>query len=70
MDAACVSILEKLLVEDAIFAEVLPEIQEDAFSLLLQVDLVATDSVGSVVDCKRYHLAPLLHCPRQFPRCR
>lgn len=58
MDAAGVSVLEKLLVEDAIFAEVLPEIQEDAASILLQVDLVSTYAVGSVVDCKRYRRSP------------
>ena len=52
MDAAGVSIFKELLVEDGIFAEVFPEIQEDAFAALFKVDLVTTDAIGSIVDCE------------------
>ena len=52
MDAAGVPVFQELLVEDAVFAEVLPKVQEDAFAALFKVDLVSTDSVGSIVDCE------------------
>jgi len=60
VDASCVSILEELFVEEAVLAEVLAEIQEYAFSLLLQVDLVASDAVGPVVDRERCDFGCLL----------
>jgi hypothetical protein len=53
VDAAGVPVLEEFLIEEAVLAEVLAEIQEYAFSLLLQVDLVASDAVGPVVDRER-----------------
>jgi hypothetical protein len=52
MYAAGVPVFQELLVKDAIFAEVLPEVQEDAFAALLQVDLVSTDAIGSIVNCE------------------
>ena len=62
MDASSVSILEELLIKEAVFAEVLAEIEEYAFSLLFQVDLIAADAVSPVVDCERCDLGlpPLL----------
>jgi hypothetical protein len=52
MDAACVAVFQELLVEDAVFAEVLPKVQEDAFAALFKVDFVATDAIGSIVNCE------------------
>jgi len=52
MDAAGVSVFQELLVEDSVFAKVLPEVQEDTFAALFKVDLVATDAIGSIVDCE------------------
>lgn len=46
MDAAGVAVLEELLIKEAVLAEVLAEIEEYAFSLLLQVDLMAADAVS------------------------
>jgi len=53
VNAAGVPILEELLIEEAVLAEVLAEIKEYALALLFQVDLVAADAVGPVVDCER-----------------
>ena len=61
MDASGVPVFEELFVEEAVLAEVLAEIQEYAFSLLLQVDLVASDAVGPVVDRERCDFRSLLH---------
>ncbi len=58
MNAAGVSILEELLVEDAVFAEVLPEIQEDAVAFFFQVDFIPADAVGPIVDCERCRRSP------------
>jgi hypothetical protein len=62
MDAAGVAVLEELLIKETILAEVLAEIEEYAFSLLLQVDLIAADAVSPVVNCERcdFVLPPLL----------
>ena len=60
MDASSVSILEELLIKEAVLAEVLAEIKEYAFSLLFQVDLVAADAVGPVVDRERCYSGFLL----------
>jgi hypothetical protein len=51
--AAGVPVLEELLIEEALLAEILAEIQEYAFSLFFQVDLVAAYAVGPVVDRER-----------------
>lgn len=51
---------QELLVEGAVSAEVLPEVQEYAFSVLLKIDLVSSDAMGSVVDRERYQIASLL----------
>jgi len=53
VDASGVPVFEELLIEEAVLAEVLAEIKEYAYSLLLQVDLVAADAVGPVVDRER-----------------
>lgn len=55
VDASGVPALEELLVEYAVFAEVLPEAQEDASAVLLKVYLVAAYAIRSVIDCERYH---------------
>jgi len=62
MDAAGIPILEELLIKEAVFAEVLAEIEEYAFSLLFQVDLIAADAVSPVINCERcdISLPPLL----------
>lgn len=62
MDAAGVAVLEELLIKETILAEVFAEIEEYAFSLLLQVDLIAADAVSPVVNCERcdFVLPPLL----------
>jgi len=60
MDAAGIPVLEELLIKEAVFAEVLAEIEEYPFSLLLQVDLVAADAVGPVVDRERCYSGFLL----------
>jgi len=60
MDASSVSILEELLIKEAVLAEVLAEIEEYAFSLLFQVDLIAADAVGPVVDRERCYSGFLL----------
>jgi hypothetical protein len=52
VNAAGVPILEELLIEEAVLAEVLAEIKEYALPLFFQVDLVAADAVGPVVDCE------------------
>jgi hypothetical protein len=52
MDAASVQVFQELLIEDSVFAKVLPEVQEDAFAALFKVDLVATDAIGSIVNCE------------------
>ena len=52
MDAAGVAVLEKFLVEDPVFAEVLAEVQEDAVTVLFQIEFVSTDAIGSIVDCE------------------
>jgi hypothetical protein len=59
--AAGVPVLEELLIEVAVLAEVLAEIEEYAFSLFFQVDLVAAYAVGPVVDRERsdFSLPPL-----------
>jgi len=44
--------LRKLLGEDSVFAEVLAEVQEDAVTVLFQVEFVSTDAICSVVDGK------------------
>ena len=49
MYAAGVTVLEELLIEEAVLTEVLAEIEEYAFSLFFQVDLVAAYAVGPVV---------------------
>lgn len=61
MDPAGVPAPEELLVEGAVFAEVLAEVEEYSPSALLKVDLVPSDARGSVVDRERYQIAsPLL----------
>lgn len=60
MDAARVPVLEEFLIEEAVLAEVLAEIEKDAFPFLLQVDLVAADAVGPVIDCERCDSGSLL----------
>jgi hypothetical protein len=67
VNAAGVPVLEKFLIEEAVLAEVLAEIQEYAFSLLLQVDLVASDAVGPVVDRERCDSGCLLRCCYWMP---
>jgi hypothetical protein len=60
MDAAGVPVFQELLVEDAVFAEVPPEIQEDAFAAIFKVDLISTDAIGSIVNCERCRSFSLL----------
>ena len=50
MDASRIPILQEFFIEEAIFAEVLTEIQEDAFALVLQIKLVASYAIGSIID--------------------
>ena len=67
MDAAGVPVFEELFVEEAVLAEVFAEIQEYAFSLLFQVDLVASDAVGPVVDREGCDSGCLLRCCYWMP---
>ena len=66
MDAAGIPILEELLIEEAVLAEVLAEIEEYAFSLLFQVDLIAADAVSPVVNCERCDIS---HPPLLIKQC-
>ena len=67
MNAADVPVFEEFLIKEAVLAEVLAEIQEYAFSLLFQVDLVASDAVGPVVDRERCYSGCLLRCCYWMP---
>ncbi len=60
MDPSCVPAPQELLVEGAVSAEVLAEVEEYTPSALLKVDLVPSDAMGSVVDRERYQIASLL----------
>lgn len=68
VDAAGVPVFEEFLIKEAVLAEVFCEIEEDAFSLLLQVDLVAAYAVGTVVDRERCDSGCLLRCCYWMPR--
>jgi hypothetical protein len=50
VDAACIAVLEKLFVEDSVFAEVLAEVQEDAVTVLFQIEFASADAICAVVD--------------------
>ncbi len=50
MDATSVSVLQELLVEQPILAEVLAEIQENTLAVLLQIYLIPADAVCAVID--------------------
>jgi hypothetical protein len=52
VNPAGVAVFQELLIEDAVFAKVLAKVQEDAFAALFKIDLVATDAIGSIVDCE------------------
>jgi hypothetical protein len=70
VNAADVPVFEEFLIKEAVLAEVLAEIQEYAFSLLLQVDLVASDAVGPVVDRERCDFfSPSCDCRGVLLRC-
>lgn len=60
MNPPGISALEKLLVEYAVFAEVLPEVQENASAILLKVDLVAAYAIRPIINRERYQIASLL----------
>jgi len=60
---------QELLVELAVFAEVLPEIQKDALAVLFDEDLVLADSLCSVVDGDGYHLTPSYPSTLDGPLC-
>jgi hypothetical protein len=51
-DAAGVAVLQKLLLEDSVFAEVLAEVLEDAVTILFQIEFVSPDAKGAIVDGK------------------
>ena len=66
VDASGVPALQELLVELAVLAEVLPEILENAATILFDEDLVPADSRCAVVDGNGYHLTSSYHFnPRQ-----
>jgi hypothetical protein len=50
VNAAGVAVLQKLLAEDSVFAEVLAEVQEDAVTVLYRIEFVSTDAICAVVD--------------------
>jgi hypothetical protein len=52
MDATGVAVLQELLLEDSVFAEVLAEVLEDAVTVLFQIEFVSTDAIGAIVDGK------------------
>ncbi len=52
MNAADVPVFQELFVEDAIFAEVLAEIQKDAFATFFKVDFVDAYAIGSILNCE------------------
>lgn len=58
MDPPRVPVPEELLVVQPVLPEVLPEVEEDPFPILLDEDLVPPDPPGTVMDRDRGHRAP------------
>lgn len=54
VNTTSVTALEEFFVKQSVFAEVLAKIQEDSLAVFLQIDLVSTDAVCTVIDGKRY----------------
>jgi len=52
-----VSILQELFIELAVSPEVLTEIQEDVIPFVFKIEFVPADSIGSVINGKRYQFA-------------
>jgi len=52
VDPTSVTAAQELLVEGAVFAEVLAEVQEDPSPSLLKVNLISSNAIGTVVDCE------------------
>ena len=58
MDPPRIPVLEELLVVQSVLPEVLPEVEEDPSSVLLDEDLVPPNPPAPVMDGDRGHGAP------------
>jgi hypothetical protein len=58
VNAATIPNFQRLLVEESVFAEILPEVKKDSISSFFKVDFVSTDSICPVIDSKRDYPVP------------
>jgi DUF917 family protein len=58
VNSATIPVFQGLLVEESVFAKILPEVKKNTIPSFFEVDFVSTDSICPVIDSKRDYPFP------------